>query len=53
MDTDDDILIRKAKAMCTSKAKRKIHSLFLISRADIQPLPGKQDLSTADNCLGK
>jgi len=32
MDQDNDRLIRKAKVLCTGKAKRRIHSLLPIRR---------------------
>lgn len=35
VDRDNDSLIRKAKAVCTSKAKRRIHSLLSVSRASV------------------
>lgn len=52
VNLDNNRLIGKAKAVVISQAKYGISSL-LHQQADVQPIPGKQSLSTCNACLGR
>lgn len=47
MDRANDNLVRKAKTVCTNHAKRKIHYLLPVSRADVSWFQGSASVHIA------